>query len=321
MIARLFALIAVCTVVAAGLCREASAVEKVGIRLNWVPGTEHSFLYLGREKGWFAEAGIDLDIIAGQGSTVSVKTVGAGETPFAIADVATVARAWEAGVPVVAVAVLLKESPTVVYSLKSNNITKMADLCGKKLGLNIKSTTTEQYRAMLRMANLKDCDITEIPVAGGGAKEVMSGAVDAAIIFSYEEPAQLQSKGEQLNLISAGQFFKLYSLSIITNVDTATKRKDLVDSFVKVTEKSIKYAREHPDEAKQAFLKTAPEADLAYENLKFDLFSKLLAADDPSGNSVGKGTAEGWIHSLKLLHELGIVKTDIDPAGKFLVVQ
>ena len=242
MIPRLFALIAVCAVAAVGSCREASAAEKVSVRLNWVPGTEHSFLYLGREKGWFTEAGIDLDIIAGQGSTVSVKTVGAGETPFAIADVATVARAWEAGVPVVAAAVLLKESPTVVYSLKSKNITKMSDLCGKKLGLNIKSTTTEQYRAMLRMANLKDCDITEIPVAGGGAKEVLSGAVDAAVIFSYEEPAQLQSKGEQLNLISASQFFKLYSLSIITNVDTATKRKDLVDSFVKVTEKSIKYA-------------------------------------------------------------------------------
>jgi NitT/TauT family transport system substrate-binding protein len=318
MIARLFALIAVCAVAAAGSCREASAAEKVGIRLNWVPGTEHSFLYLGREKGWFTEAGIDLDIIAGQGSTVAVKTVGAGETPFAIADVATVARAWEAGVPVVAAAVLLKESPTVVYSLKSKNITQMSDLCGKKLGLNIKSTTTEQYRAMLRMANLKDCDITEIPVAGGGAKEVMSGAVDAAVIFSYEEPAQLQSKGEQLNLISAGQFFKLYSLSIITNEITAAKNRPMVDAFVNVTTRSIQYSLEHPDEAKQAFLKTAPEADLAYENLKADVFYKLLVADDPSGHSIGKSDAAGWKNSLKILHDLAIVKTEIDPAGKFI---
>jgi NitT/TauT family transport system substrate-binding protein len=321
MMTRLAARIALCALAIVVSSCGVSAAEKVSVRLNWIPGTEHSFLYLGREKGWFTDAGIDLDIVAGQGSTVSVKTVGAGEIPFAIADVATVARAWEAGVPLVAVAVLLKESPTVVYSLKAKNITQMSDLCGKKLGLNIKSTTTEQYRAMLRIANLKDCDITEVPVSGGGAKEVMSGAVDAAVIFSYEEPAQLQSKGEQLNLIPASQFFKLYSLSIITNVDTATKKKDLVESFVKVTEKSIKYALQHPDEAKQAFLKAAPEADLAYENLKFDLFSKLLVADDASGNSVGKGTQEGWTHSLKLLHELGIVKTDIDPTGKFIQVQ
>jgi NitT/TauT family transport system substrate-binding protein len=321
MIAARLARIAFSALLTATSSCSAFAAEKVSIRLNWVPGTEHSFLYLGREKGWFAEAGIDLEIIAGQGSTVSVKTVGAGETPFAIADVATVARAWEAGIPLVAAAVLLKESPTVVYSLKAKNITKMADLCGKKVGVNIKSTTTEQYRAMLRIANLKDCEITEVPIAGGGGKEVMSGAVDAAVIFSYEEPAQLQSKGQELNEIAASQFFKLYSLSIITNVDTATNKRSLVDSFVKVATRSIKYALQNPEEAKQAFLKSAPEADLAYENLKFDLFSKLLVAGDPKGDAIGNGTQEGWTGSLKVLRDLGIVKTEIDPTGKFIQVE
>ncbi len=321
MIAARLARIAFSALLTATSSCSAFAAEKVSIRLNWVPGTEHSFLYLGREKGWFAEAGIDLEIIAGQGSTVSVKTVGAGETPFAIADVATVARAWDAGIPLVAAAVLLKESPTVVYSLKAKNITKMADLCGKKVGVNIKSTTTEQYRAMLRIANLKDCEITEVPIAGGGGKEVMSGAVDAAVIFSYEEPAQLQSKGQELNEIAASQFFKLYSLSIITNVDTATNKRSLVDSFVKVAIRSIKYALQNPEEAKQAFLKSAPEADLAYENLKFDLFSKLLVAADPKGDAIGNGTQEGWTGSLKVLRDLGIVKTEIDPTGKFIQVE
>ena len=42
-------------------CDRLSAAEKVSVRLNWVPGTEHSYLYLGREKGWYAAAGIDLD--------------------------------------------------------------------------------------------------------------------------------------------------------------------------------------------------------------------------------------------------------------------
>ena len=317
MIARFAARFAVCVAVVAGSSRYVTAAESVSVRLNWIPGTEHSYFYLGKEKGWYAESGIDLEILAGQGSTVSVKTVGAGENTFAIADVASIARAWEAGVPLVAAAVLLKESPTVVYSLKAKNISEMSDLCGKKVGLNIKSTTTEQYRAMLRLANLKDCDITEVPVSGGGAKEVMSGSVDAAVIFSYEDPAQLQSRDQQLNLISANQYFKLYSLSIITNEETAAKKKDMVATFVKVTEKSIKYALLHPDEAKQAFLKTAPEADPAYENLKFDLFSKLLVADDPSGSSIGQGTKEGWLKSVKLLRELGIVKSDIDPTGKF----
>jgi NitT/TauT family transport system substrate-binding protein len=308
-------------VLAAFACGQALAAEKISVRLNWVPGTEHSFLYLAKEKGWFADAGIDLEIIAGQGSTVAVKTVGAGETPFAIADVATVARGWEAGVPLVAAAVLLKESPTVVYSLKAKSITKMSDLCGKKVGINIKSTTSEQYRAMVRLANLKSCEITEVPISGGGGKEVMSGAVDAAVIFSYEDPAQLLAKGQELNTIPASQFFKLYSLSIITNVDTATKKRPLVDAFVKVAVKGIKYALANPEEAKQSFLKLAPEADVAYEKLKFDMFSKLLGSDESGDDAIGKSTEEGWSNSLKVLRDLAIIKTEIDPAGKFVQVQ
>jgi NitT/TauT family transport system substrate-binding protein len=308
-------------VLAAFACGQALAAEKISVRLNWVPGTEHSFLYLAKEKGWFADVGIDLEIIAGQGSTVAVKTVGAGETPFAIADVATVARGWEAGVPLVAAAVLLKESPTVVYSLKAKDITKMSDLCGKKVGINIKSTTSEQYRAMVRLANLKNCEITEVPISGGGSKEVLSGAVDAAVIFSYEDPAQLLAKGQELNTIPASQFFKLYSLSIITNVETATKKRAMVDSFIKVAVKGIKYALANPEEAKQSFLKLAPEADVAYEKLKFDMFSKLLGGDESGGDAIGKSTEEGWSNSLKVLRDLAIIKTEIDPAGKFIQVQ
>jgi NitT/TauT family transport system substrate-binding protein len=299
-------------------CDRLSAAEKVSVRLNWVPGTEHSFLYLGREKGWYAAAGIDLDIVAGQGSTVAVKTVGAGETPFAIADVASVARGWEAGVPLVVAAVLLKESPASIYSLKPQGIAKIGDVCGKRIGVNIKSTTTEQYRAMIRLANLKDCNITEVPTSGGGGKEVMSNAVDAAVTFSYEDPTQLQSKGLEVNQIIASKFFKLYSLSIITNQEMVTKKRPLVDAFVDVTTRSIRYALEHPEEAKQAFLKTAPEADLAYENLKSDVFAKLLVADDPTGRSIGKSDEAGWKDSLKILRDLAIVKTEIDPTGKFI---
>ncbi len=239
-------------------CDQATAAEKVSVRLNWVPGTEHGYLYLGKQKGWYADAGIDLDIIAGQGSTVAVKTVGAGETPFAIADVASVARGWEAGVPLVVAAVLLKESPASIYSLKSKGIAKIGDVCGKRVGVNIKSTTTEQYRAMVRLANLKDCNIIEVPASGGGGKEVMSDAVDAGVTFSYEDPTQLQSRGLEVNQIIASQFFKLYSLSIITNQEMVTKKRPTVDAFVEVTTKSIKYALEHPEETKQAFSRRPP---------------------------------------------------------------
>jgi ABC-type nitrate/sulfonate/bicarbonate transport system substrate-binding protein len=136
---------------------ESSVVlRQISVRLNLLPGAEHAFLYLGKQKGWYAEQGIDLEVVPGQGSTVTVKTVGSGEDQFAIADTWSVARGWEAGLPLVYVAMLLKHTPAAIFSLPSHNIVTMRDLCGKKVGINLRSTTVEQYHAMVRLAEL-DC--------------------------------------------------------------------------------------------------------------------------------------------------------------------
>lgn len=105
-------------------------LEHVSIRLNFLPGAEHAFLYLGQQKGWYSDEGIGLEVIPGQGSTVAVKTVGSGEDEFAIADTASVARGWEAGVPIVYVAMLLRNTPAAIFSIPSKNIRSMDDLCG-----------------------------------------------------------------------------------------------------------------------------------------------------------------------------------------------
>lgn len=296
----------------------ATAADKVSVRLNWIPGSEHGYFYLAREKGWYSAAGINLEIIAGSGSTVAVSTVGSGTTDFALADGASVARGWEVGVPIVATAVLLKESPAAIYSRKTAGIATIRDLCGKRVGLNLKSTTTAQYKAMVGTADLKDCKIEEVPIAAGGVKEVLANAVDAAVTFAYEDPVMLKVRGIDLNEIIASSFFKLYSLGLITNQNMVATKRDVVDRFMQVTMRGMQYAIAHPDESLAAFMKAAPEASIDYERAKLALFNKLLIADDTSGHALGKQDAKGWQASLDTMLKLGIVKAKIDPAGKFL---
>lgn len=295
-----------------------SAMEKVVVRLNFVPGVEHAFLYLGKEKGWYADAGIDLEVLPGQGSTVAVKNVGSGEDQFAIADTASVARGWEVGVPIVFVAMLLKDSPTAVYSLKAKGIEKMADLCGRRVGVNIKSTTAEQYQAMLRLANLKNCEIDQVPLQSGGAKEVLSGAVDAAVNFSYTDALQVKTQSGGVNMILARDSFKLLSLGVITNRNYRDKNPELVERFVRVTLRSLRYTLAHKDEALATFGRVSPSANLPYESAKFDFFAQLLTADDPSGAALGNETRAEWASTLKVLHDIGIVKTLLSADGRFV---
>jgi NitT/TauT family transport system substrate-binding protein len=293
-------------------------LQHVSVRLNFLPGVEHAFLYLGKQKGWYAEAGIDLEVVPGQGSTVAVKTVGSGEDQFAIADTGSVARGWEAGVKLVYVAMLLKHTPAAIFSLSSRNIVLMKDLCGKKVGINLKSTTTEQYHAMVRAAKLT-CEIEEIPINSGGTKEVMTGAVDAAVNFSYTDALRVKLKSGA-NIIPATDYFDFFSLGIITSAAFLAGNQDLVSRFLSVTYRSLDYALAHKDESIAAFLAVVPEADQSFEAAKFDDFKALVQDSLPSSQNCHAQSAAEWEATMHSLQDVGLTKSLIDPSGKFACV-
>jgi NitT/TauT family transport system substrate-binding protein len=289
------------------------ALRHVSVRLNFLPGVEHAFLYLGKQKGWYAEQGIDLEVAPGQGSTVAVKTVGSGEDQFAIADTGSVARGWEAGVPLLYVAMLLKHTPAVIFSSPSRNIVAMRDLCGKRVGINLRSTTAEQYHAMVRLAKL-DCSIEEIPISSGGSKEVVTNAVDAAVNFSYTDALRVKLNGG-VNMVPATQFFDFFSLGFITNQKFLADNKDLAHRFLSVAFRSLGYSFDHKDEAMDAFFKIVPEADRAYESAKFDMFKKL-AQDDDADHGVGPQSREAWEATMRSLRDVGLTRSVLSVDGK-----
>jgi len=294
----------------------AKALQHISVRLNYLPGVEHAFLYLGQQKGWYAEAGIDLEVIPGQGSTVAVKTVGSGEDQFAIADTGSVARGWEAGVKLVYVAMLLKHTPAVIFSLPSRNIVSIKDLCGKKVGINLKSTTTEQYHAMVRAAKLT-CEIEEVPINSGGTKEVMTGAVDAAVNFSYTDALRVKLKSGA-NIIPAIDYFDFFGLGIITNAAFLAENQDLVRRFLSVTYRSLDYAFAHKDEAMAAFLAVVPEADQNFEAAKFDIFKTLLQDVRASLQDCYSQSQAEWEATMRALQSVGLTKSIIDPRERFV---
>ena len=53
-------------ILAVACSNSASALDKVRFRLNWVPGAEFAPFYLGKEKGFFTEEGIDVEIFPGK---------------------------------------------------------------------------------------------------------------------------------------------------------------------------------------------------------------------------------------------------------------
>ena len=108
--------------------------EKINFILNWVPGADHAPFFHARAKGWYADAGLEVDILSGKGSGLSSQRVGAGTSHLGISDLATALVARSKGADLAAVMNIYANSPYGMYWLKKSGISGPKDFAGKKIG-------------------------------------------------------------------------------------------------------------------------------------------------------------------------------------------
>ena len=82
--------------------------QKVTIALDWYPNANHAGLYLAQERGYFADAGLEVELYTPSDPTVVLQTVGAGRDDFGISYQTDVLLARAEEVPVVSVAALVQ---------------------------------------------------------------------------------------------------------------------------------------------------------------------------------------------------------------------
>jgi NitT/TauT family transport system substrate-binding protein len=108
---------------------------KALLLLNWYVYSEHAPFFLGLERGYFSQEGIDLQIQEGRGSVPTVQAVANGTADFGYADVASAIKAAAQGAPVVTTGVLLQKSPMALIGLTERNIRSPADIRGKTVAI------------------------------------------------------------------------------------------------------------------------------------------------------------------------------------------
>src|SRR3954447_10809639 len=81
---------------------------KIKVALDWYPNANHAGLFLAKERGYFKQAGLDVDFYTPADPTAVLQTVGAGKDDFGISYQTDLLLAREQGVPVVSVAALVQ---------------------------------------------------------------------------------------------------------------------------------------------------------------------------------------------------------------------
>ena len=229
--------------------------EKVNLNLSWVHQAEFSGNYMAKEKNFYKEAGLDVNIIPFNFEHSVVDLVVKDDVSFGIIGSDQLILARNDGYPVKAIAAIYKTSPAVMYSLKEKNIIRPQDFIGKTVGLEKGSNASYLYSAMMNNLNIDRSKIIEIET-GHGVNEILSGKVDVSTGYIMNEPNLVEEAGGEVNIILMADYgVHLYGDVIFTTDYLIKNNPDLVSRFLKATLDGWQYAVENQEETAEVVFK------------------------------------------------------------------
>ena len=249
---------------ALGLSSHAVAQEptKLTVLLDWFVNPDHAPLVVAKEKGWFAEAGLDVTLVPPSDPSAPPRLVAAGQGDIAVSYQPNLYLQAAEGLPVAWVGTLIETPLNSLVVLADGEIEEIADLKGKTVGFSVGGFEDVLLARMLKEAGLTLDDVTLVNVNFSLSPSLITGQVDAVIgAFRNFELNQLEIEGrEGLAFYPEEHGVPVYDeLIYITHRDRA--EDEAIATFLEVTERGAIWMTNHPDEALDVFLTAHPDLD------------------------------------------------------------
>jgi NitT/TauT family transport system substrate-binding protein len=288
---------------------QASAAEKVSLRLDWVNSGYHAIWYYGIDKGIFQNAGIDLEVLEGKGSAVTAQTVGNGSVMFGTADTAAVMGLVSQGLPIKIVGGYLRQSALAIIFPASKGWKKFSDMAGARIGWSAGGASSQLLPALLKSAGL-DGKIELVNMEPAAKMtSLLTGQVDAIDSFDFLMVSILEGKGLKVSTLTyASGGVNVPGLSLVTSNDIVKKEPALVRKIVAAMEQTIAASRKDPEGAIDSLMKRSPTLDRAVVLRTLKMSFNLLEPEWAKGKSLAWMSPEVIAKSQDILIQYGGIK-------------
>lgn len=280
------------------------AADKLSVLLEWFVNPDHAPMVIAREKGFFDDVGLDVELVPPADPSSVPRLVSAGQADIGVHYQPSLYLDHAEGLPLVRFGTLVETPLNTVTVLADGPIKSLKDLKGKKVGFSVSGFEDVMLRRMLASEGLSDKDVELINVNFALSPSLIGGRVDATIGgFRNFELTQMRLEGHE----GRSFFPEEHGVPVYDELVFVT-RKDLVADdrlprFLEAVETAAVFLTNHPQEAWQLFIKAYPDLDDALNRQAFTdtlpRFAKRPAALD-------RGRYERFGAFLK---EGGLIKT------------
>ena len=238
----------------------AQAADKITLLLDWFINPDHGPIIIAEEKGYFAEVGLEVEVVPPADPSLPPRLVAAGQAELAVSYQPQLHLQIHEGLPLIRVGTLVATPLNCLLVLQDGPIKTPADLKGKKIGFSVAGVEEAVLNAVLGKYGVSLDDIELVNVNFSLSPSLMSGQVDAVIgAYRNFELNQMDIEGVPGTCFYIEEEGVPSYDELIYVANAETMDKDVIARFLAATEKATQYIVNNPDDAWEIFSGTAPE--------------------------------------------------------------
>ena len=288
-------------------------LEKVTFVLDWTPNTNHTGLYVALEKGYFEEAGLDVEIVQPP-EDGAVSLVASGKAQFGISfqDSLAAALSGEQPLPVTAVASVIQHNTSGIISRGGEGMDRPKGLEGH---------TYATWNGAIELATVEEVmkvdggDYSQLELIPSTVTDEVSAlraeSVDALWIFYGWAGVKTELEDLETDYFAFAEIdpvFDYYTPVIISGDKFLEEHPETVKAFLSAVSKGYEFAIQNPEEASEILCSAAPELEK-----KLVLASQKYLADQYQADAPywGYMDAKRWNGFYEWVNEKGLVENEV----------
>jgi putative hydroxymethylpyrimidine transport system substrate-binding protein len=297
---------------------EGGELERFDLALDFFVNPDHVGIYQARDRGYFADAGLDVRPKVPSDPAAPIKQVAAGQVDLAISYEPEVLLARDEGLDVVAVGALVQEPLTSLISLGDEDIRSVEDLEGKTIATAGIPYQTAFLKAILERGGLSPEDVSQVDVGLNLLPAVLSGRANAMLGgFKNVEGVDLRLRGEDPRVVPVDRLgIPTYDeLVLVASGERVAEDPEAIRLFIAALKRGTSDAVQDPEGATEALLDAAPDLDPRLTDA--EVRATLPVLQPEQGRPYGFMTPDQWQRFAGFMADEGLIET-LPPVNEVL---
>ena len=296
---------------------EKEALKNVTLVLDYVPNTNHTGFYVAQELGYFAEQGLEVEIIEpGDNDSTTLCAVGMAEFAVTYQENVTYARAAAEPLPIRAIATVIQHNTSGFVTKASAGIATPKDFEGKVYA----GWQAPSEAAVLEAVMKKyDADFNHLTMVGatGAGLGAMTNGIDIQWEFEGWSVMNDRIQGYDVAYMPVKDLdvrLDYYTPVIITNETMINNDSKTVFAFMTAVKQGYEYAIANPEKSAEILAEVIPEYDIAFLKESQKFLSEQYSLDSKTW---GVMKDEVWDGYTEFMYEYGLIEKNVAASEQY----